>query len=98
MEGILIILVCAVVIEALIEVLKGMVPDTVAVPTALWPIVAAVLGVVLCIAASVDLLATAGLNISVPYMGSIMTGVLISRGASFIHDVWNRITENKIAE
>ena len=98
MEGILVVLVCAVVIEALIEVFKGMVPASITVATVAWPIVAAVLGVLLCIAANVDLLATAGLNIAVPYMGSVMTGILISRGASFIHDVWNRITENKLVE
>ena len=51
---------------------------------------AAVLGVVLCIAYGVDVLALVGLFSDWPFIGSILTGLLIGRGANFVNDFVER--------
>ena len=46
----------------------------------------AVLGVFLCIAAGVDFFEMVQIPLSVKYAGMVLSGLLISRGANFIHD------------
>jgi cytosine/uracil/thiamine/allantoin permease len=49
---------------------------------------ALVVGVVICLLTSTDLFTKVGLTISVPYVGSVLTGVLASRGSNFLHDIF----------
>ena len=44
-----------------------------------------ILGVAACISYRVDFLEMAGVG-SVPYFGQVLSGILISRGANFVHD------------
>lgn len=90
MEAITIVFIMAIIVEAVIQVIKGWVPET-ATPAWLWPIASAVLGVILCLLGQVDVIALAGITLAVPFVGQVVTGILISRGASFMHDLWNRI-------
>ena len=78
------------------EVIKGWVPGSVRTPEWLWPVVSAVLAVALCVLAGVDVLAVAGVWLEAPVVGSVLTGVLISRGANFTHDIWGKLTENRL--
>jgi hypothetical protein len=47
--------------------------------------VAALLGVALCVAYRLDLLLAAGFEAEVPMVGYSLTGVVIGRGSSFLH-------------
>lgn len=102
MDAIMAVLMAAMILEALLQVIKGWVPEDRTPPGWTWPAVGAVLGVALCLLGKVDLLEEAGLYLSIPYVGSVLTGILISRGASFVHDLWKRLrgddTGNDIAE
>ncbi|MDL2318184.1 hypothetical protein LJC74_03695 [Eubacteriales bacterium OttesenSCG-928-A19] len=91
MGTIAMVLMMAVIVEAIVEVVKGWVPAETKTPGWVWPVVSAVLGVGLCIAASVDVFALLDVSLSVPLLGAVLTGVLISRGANFVHDLWNNI-------
>jgi uncharacterized oligopeptide transporter (OPT) family protein len=51
---------------------------------------AAVIGVVLCIAYQVDILALVGLFSGWPLIGPVLTGLLIGRGANFVNDFVER--------
>jgi len=51
---------------------------------------AAGVGLVLCLIYRADLLALLGLTCPVPYAGAAITGLLIGRGANYIHDFANR--------
>ena len=51
---------------------------------------AAVIGVVLCIAYTVDILALVGLFSGWPFIGCVLTGLLIGRGANFVNDFVER--------
>lgn len=48
---------------------------------------ALVVGLVLAMGTGLDLMAMVGIPMTVPYVGVILTGLLISRGANFIHDI-----------
>lgn len=44
-------------------------------------------GLLLSIATGADILSYVGISSKIPYVGSILTGILISRGANFMHDL-----------
>lgn len=84
MEEIIKVLVMAAVVEAVWQSLKMM-----------WQqghlqvdrIGALVVGVIACTAAGLDIFSLLGIPLSVAYLGSVLTGVLASRGANFLHDL-----------
>lgn len=87
------VLMLAVLLEGIVQVIKTWVPEGARSPGWLWPVCSAGLGVLLCALANVDLLRPAGITLAVPLVGEFLTGVLISRGASFVHDLWSRISD-----
>lgn len=46
-----------------------------------------VLGIVIALAYSLDLLALCGLESNIPFIGQVLTGILLSRGANYIADL-----------
>lgn len=52
---------------------------------------ALVIGLVLSFATGTDLLKLVGLQSKIPFLGIILTGILISRGANFMHDILSSI-------
>lgn len=95
MESIIHVLLVALVVEAVVEVLKYCLPknekEGLNIPVWTWPLVSIALGVALCLLGGVDMLSEAGLWLSVPYVGQVLTGVLVSRGSNFIHELWKKI-------
>lgn len=53
---------------------------------------ALVIGLLLAIGARVDLLEMVGIHLYIPWLGIILTGLLISRGANFMHDLLTSIS------
>lgn len=45
------------------------------------------IGLLLAVGTGLDLMAMVGVPLKIPYVGMILTGLLISRGANFIHDL-----------
>lgn len=58
-------------------------------------IVSIVLGVVVAIGFGVDLFAMFGLTSTIPYLGTVLSGLLMSRGANYINDILAKITSYK---
>ena len=50
-----------------------------------------VLGVVVCLLAQIDIFPIVGLNMAVPFVGSIFTGIIVSRGANFVNDLFKKL-------
>ncbi|MFA9398231.1 MAG: hypothetical protein ACERKV_08195 [Clostridiaceae bacterium] len=48
---------------------------------------ALVVGIVLALASGFDLMEIIGFPFAIPFVGSLLTGILISRGANFVHDL-----------
>ena len=52
--------------------------------------ISAAIGMLLCYAYGADLLALVGLRAPAPWIGSLITGFLVGRGANFLHDFAGR--------
>lgn len=44
-------------------------------------------GELVAIGAGIDFMAAVNLPVKIPYLGMILTGILISRGSNFMHDI-----------
>lgn len=54
---------------------------------------ALIVGIAVSILAKIDIFAMQGISLSIPLVGWILTGILMSRGANFIHDLFNKLGE-----
>ena len=78
------ILIMAVLTEAVITYAKTFVVDR----KIKWQMIAAVaLSIAVCLAYSLDIPALIGIEGTVPYVGNIITGILVSRGSNYIYDL-----------
>lgn len=50
-----------------------------------------ILGIVVCIIFGIDIFPIVGLNAIVPFVGSIFTGIIVSRGANFVNNLLKRL-------
>ena len=91
-EGFLILLIVAALIEAVFEALKPVLAPVIgwlearAVPAD--RLAALVISIIIClgIGSQVDLFALLGLTIGTPYLGVLLTAIILARGSNFVHD------------
>lgn len=87
-----VILVMAVLIEAIITYVKTWMVDR----RVQWQmIVSVVLSIVICIAYGLDIPAAVGISSPLPFVGRIITGILVSRGSNYINDLLGRLSGTK---
>lgn len=88
MDNIMSVLAISVVVEGLVSYAKMFVVDR----KIEWQnVVAVVLGIAFAVAYGIDVFALLGMNSAIPFFGSIMSGVLMSRGANYIFDTLKTI-------
>lgn len=56
---------------------------------------ALVVSLVITLVTKMDLLALLGLETTIPYMGSFLTGIIVSRGSNFTHDLLTKVNNTK---
>lgn len=61
-------------------------------------VVSIIVGILVCVVTNVDLFAELGFVVSVPYLGSVLTGVIASRGSNFVHDIFKFVQGKAEAE
>lgn len=91
MENLLIILMVATLVEAIWENLKM-----------IWQsgklnvdmIGSLVISILVAIFTKIDIFSALGISINI-YVGSILTGIIISRGANFVHDILSKVEKLK---
>lgn len=88
MEKLLIIIMVALIAESVWETLKMTWQQG---KISIDRIGALIVALVLCVGVRLDILALLGINATIPFLGVILTGVLISRGSNFIHDLLVKI-------
>lgn len=88
MEKLLIIIIVALVAESVWETLKMTWQEG---KVSIDRIGALVVALVLSIGVRLDILSLLGINTTIPLLGVILTGILISRGSNFIHDLLVKI-------
>lgn len=50
-----------------------------------------VLGIIICSLSKIDIFSIVGLNLFIPFIGSIFTGIIVSRGANFVNDLFKKL-------
>lgn len=50
-----------------------------------------VISILLCVLTGIDIFPIVGLTISVPIIGSVLTGIIVSRGANFVNDLFTKL-------
>ena len=93
MQGIILILALAVVVEAVVEYIKsiGKMFATGDWKTAVTQLSAAAIAIALCFAAGADLYAALGLRFAAPWIGTALTGLFASRGANYVSDLIGKL-------
>lgn len=52
---------------------------------------ALILGIIICILAKINIFSLVGITLSVQVLGYIFTGIIVSRGANFVSDLFKRL-------
>ena len=50
-----------------------------------------VLGIIVCVVFKIDIFPIVGLSAAIPFIGSIFTGIIVSRGANFVNDLFKKL-------
>lgn len=95
MESLIIIVLIALVGESVWETLKMVWQDG---KISVDRIGALVVALLLSIGTRLDILSLLNIKTSIPYLGIILTGILISRGSNFIHDLLVKISNIKVSK
>lgn len=84
----------AIVVETVVENLKNAIP---ALTRKTWLVMLStiVLGVLMAFVCNADVLAVLGLPERIPYVGMVLTGVLIGGGSNMIYDLMARVKGSK---
>ena len=78
------IICAAIIVEGIIAYVKTFFVDG----KIQWQMITSlILGIVVALAYSLDLLALCGLESNIPFIGQVLTGILLSRGANYIADL-----------
>lgn len=83
MEMLMGLIIMAVLVEAVVEGIKGALGK--------WDYVSIILAAVLCPLANIDAFVLLGVPLNVPFLGAVLTGAIAGRGASVVYDVWERV-------
>lgn len=82
------LVIVAILIEAIWENLKMIWKDR---QVNLNTIGVLVLSIIVCILTKIDIFPIVGLSLSVPFVGSGLTGIIVSRGANFVNDLFDKL-------
>ena len=50
-----------------------------------------ILSIIICILARINIFEIVGISLAIPVIGYMMTGIIVSRGANFVNDLFSRI-------
>jgi len=50
-----------------------------------------ILAIIICVFAKIDIFQIIQIELFVPYIGSILTGIIVSRGANFVNDLFSKL-------
>lgn len=95
MEKLLVIIIVALIAESVWETLKMTWQEG---KVSIDRIGALVVALLLSIGTRLDLLSLLDIKTSIPYLGVVLTGILISRGSNFIHDLLVKISNIKVGK
>ena len=89
------IILMAIVVEGVVTYVKEWFVDK---KVAWQQVLAVALGVLVAVGYGADLFALFGLASTIPYLGAVLTGVLIARGSNYIFDLIKQVQGYNTAE
>lgn len=88
MEMVLKLTILAVLVEGVVETFKLIYENG---KLKIDSIMALVVGLFVSFSVGVDLFEVIGIESNIPFIGVVLTGILISRGGNFIHDFFKKV-------
>ena len=86
------ILFTAIIVEGIVSYLKMAIADK----KIHYEIVAsAAIGIAIAVSYRIDLFELMKIETTIPYIGSVLTGILISRGSNYVYDLLKKIADLK---
>lgn len=52
-----------------------------------------ILGILICVFSGLDLFMITGINLNLPVLGCVFTGIIIARGANFVNDLFAKLQQ-----
>ena len=53
------------------------------------------LSMIICVLAQINIFKIVGIELIVPIMGYLLTGIIVSRGANFVNDLFSRLNNKE---
>ncbi len=93
MQGIILVIALAVIVEAVVEYAKSIAKMFTAgeIKTGITQLCAIAVAIGLCLATGADLFAALRLDFGVPGIGAALTGLFASRGANYVSDIVGKL-------
>ena len=82
------LVIVAILVEAIWENIKMVFPNKKFSISMLGSLLVSIL---ICVLTKVDIFPVVGLSISIPVIGSVLTGIIVSRGANFVNDLFTKL-------
>ena len=100
MQAFLLILSLAIIVEALVQYAKTIITmlENKQYKTFGTQLAAILITVFICFAAGADIFALMGISFSVHWLGTLLTGIVISRGSNYASDLIKRLQNPDIGE
>lgn len=86
------LIIIAILIEAIWENLKMIWKDKEVNVNMLGVLI---ISIVVCLLTKADIFPIVGINMIVPFVGSILTGIIVARGANFVNDLFNKLNKKE---
>ena len=52
-----------------------------------------IISIAICLLTGMDIFPIVGITMIVPFVGSVLTGIIVARGANFVNDLFNRLNK-----
>ena len=95
MQAFLLILSLAIIVEALVQYAKTIITM---LENKQYKTFGILIAVFICFAAGADIFALMGISFSVHWLGTLLTGIVISRGSNYASDLIKRLQNPDIGE
>jgi hypothetical protein len=77
-------------IEALMDTLKLVYDSEKRSGLNIDKLIGLIIAVLIAVLANIDFTSNFGLEISIPYVGAVLSGILLSRGGNYVHDIFKK--------
>lgn len=86
------IIILALIVEGLVTNLKFLWSKE---EFSLSRLVALITSILIAVLTNADLFTLVNLPVNIPYVGAALTGIVVSSGANFVYDLWDKLTNLK---